>query len=130
MHKQSGSCHCGRVTFELQADIREAMECNCSICHREGAIWFGADDASLRILSGESDLSLYQFGTMAAKHYFCGVCGVSTFSRPRIAPNWWVVNLRCIDGIDLSELKIYPFDGRNWESAALQYAQSRKHKAK
>lgn len=89
-----------------------------------------ADDASLRILSGESDLSLYQFGTMVAKHYFCGVCGVSTFSRPRIAPNWWAVNLRCIDGIDLSGLKIYPFDGQNWESAALQYAQSRKHTVK
>ena len=91
----------------------------------KGAIWHGTDDARLRILSGEAELGLYQFGTMTAKHYFCKTCGISVFSRPRIAPTKWVVNLRCVDGLDLSSLKVRPFDGQNWESAAQQLMQER-----
>lgn len=125
MQPHKGSCHCGRVTFELDGSIGTAVECNCSICRMKGAIWHGTDDAHLRILSGEADLGLYQFGTMTAKHYFCKACGISLFSRPRIAPTRWVVNLRCVDGIDLSSLKIRPFDGQNWESAAQQFMQER-----
>jgi len=91
----------------------------------KGAIWHATDNAHFRILSGEADLGVYQFGTMTAKHYFCKECGISLFSRPRIAPTRWVVNLRCIDGVDLSSLKIRPFDGQNWESAAQQFMQER-----
>lgn len=50
-----GACHCGRVTFEVTGDIRGAMECNCSICHRKGALWHAAKEGQVRILSGESD---------------------------------------------------------------------------
>jgi len=114
----AGSCHCGRVRFELHAAIALAMECNCSLCRRKGALWHGASDQSLRIVSGEEDLTLYQFGTLTAKHYFCRHCGVSPFTRPRLDPTRWAVNLRCIDALDLSSLEIYPFDGANWEDAA------------
>ena len=125
MQTHKGSCHCGRVTFEVDGDIGTAIECNCSICHMKGAIWHGTDNARFRILSGEADLGVYQFGTMTAKHYFCKECGISPFSRPRIAPTRWVVNLRCIDGVDLPSLEIRRFDGQNWESAAQQFMQER-----
>lgn len=111
-----GSCHCGRVTFELRGEPGRAIDCNCSLCHRKGALWYGPD-ANLHILSGESDLTLYQFNTMTAKHYFCSHCGISTFSRARIAPTKWMVNLRCIDGIDLSKIEVIAFDGQHWEDA-------------
>ncbi|WP_076997465.1 GFA family protein [Variovorax sp. KK3] len=113
-----GSCHCGKVRFELQATVVSAMECNCSLCRRKGALWHGASDRTLRIVSGEEDLTLYQFGTLTAKHYACRHCGISTFTRPRLDPTRWAVNLRCIDGLDLSSLKIQQFDGENWEQAA------------
>jgi hypothetical protein len=125
MQTHKGSCHCGSITFELDGSVGTAIECNCSICHMKGAIWHGTDDAHFRILSGEADLGRYQFGTMTAKHYFCKSCGISLFSRPRIAPTKWAVNLRCVDGVDLSRLKIHPFDGQNWESAAQQFMQER-----
>ncbi|HEX8955617.1 MAG TPA: GFA family protein, partial [Burkholderiaceae bacterium] len=101
-----GSCHCGRVKFELTSNLDRVMECNCSICRRQGAIWAGADNAGLRIVEGEADLTLYQFGTMTAKHYFCRHCGVQPFAHPRIDPSLWVVNLRCVDGLDLNSLKV------------------------
>ena len=121
-----GSCHCGRVNFELAADLVVAMDCNCSLCRRKGALWHGADEVDLRILSGEEELALYQFNTMTAKHYFCRHCGVQPFGRPRIAPSKWVVNVRCIDAVDLSSLKILPFDGLHWEEAAAQFLQQRR----
>jgi hypothetical protein len=119
IHK--GSCHCGRVTFELHAKLTNAMDCNCSLCRRKGALWHGASDSTLRVLSGEDDLVLYQFGTLTAKHYSCRHCGISPFTRPRLDPSKWAVNVRCIDGLDLSALKIRKFDGENWEAAAQEF---------
>jgi hypothetical protein len=113
-----GSCHCARVTFELDAALTWAMDCNCSLCRRKGALWHGASDTSLRILTGQDDLTLYQFGTMTAKHYACSHCGISTFTRPRLDPTRWAVNVRCIEGLDLSSLTIRRFDGEHWEEAA------------
>jgi hypothetical protein len=113
-----GSCHCGRVTFELDAALANVMDCNCSLCRRKGALWHGANDASLRIVSGESDLVLYQFGTMTARHYSCAHCGVSPFTRPRLDPTRWAVNVRCIDDVDLTALTVHRFDGEHWEEAA------------
>ena len=113
-----GSCHCGRVAFELDAKLDYVMECNCSICRRVGALWHGASDTSLRITAGEAELSLYQFNTMTAKHYFCRHCGVHPFTRPRLDPSRWAVNVRCIDGVDLSTLALRNFDGEHWEQAA------------
>ena len=122
MHK--GSCHCGRVTFELRARLDAIIECNCSLCSRKGALWCATDDAHLQIVTGEDDLVLYQFGTMIAKHYSCRHCGISTFSRPRIAPNAWVVNVRCLEGINISSLTTHAFDGKNWEQSAERFLQS------
>lgn len=113
-----GSCHCGRVRFEVQASLDHVVDCNCSICRRKGALWHAVPDAGLRIVAGEEELALYQFHTHTAQHYFCRHCGISTFSRPRIDPRLWVVNVRCIDGIDLAALPRQFFDGANWEAAA------------
>jgi hypothetical protein len=114
----SGSCHCSAVKFEVRGPITRALYCNCSICSQVGAVWHGSDEAGLTILSGEDALSLYQFGTMTAKHYFCRHCGVHPFTRPRLDPRRWVVNLRCVAGVDLAALPTATFDGQNWEAAA------------
>ena len=113
-----GACHCGRVRFELEADLRYVIDCNCSRCRRVGALWHGARDAELRILTGEDALAFYRFHTQTAKHYFCRHCGIHPFIRPRLDPTRWAVNVRCLDGVDLSALRVRPFDGANWEAAA------------
>ena len=116
--KYQGRCHCGRVSFELEARLDYVMECNCSLCRRIGALWHGAAESNFRITSGENELVLYQFNTMTAKHYSCRQCGVHPFSRPRLDPTRWAVNVRCIDGVDFSALPLKRFDGANWEAAA------------
>ncbi|MDX2168456.1 MAG: GFA family protein [Deltaproteobacteria bacterium] len=116
-----GSCHCGRVRFEVRGAIEQVIDCNCSACRRKGALWHRASDETFRILAGEADLVLYQFNTMTAKHYFCRHCGIHPFIRPRLAPQLWAFNVRCIDGVDLDRLTVQRFDGANWEAAAAAF---------
>ncbi len=35
-----GGCHCGRIAFEVDGEIQELMECNCSICSKRGYLHF------------------------------------------------------------------------------------------
>lgn len=113
-----GSCHCGRVTFRLEAQLGAVFDCTCSMCRRMGALWHGASESSLQIVAGEDELQLYQFNTMTAKHYFCRHCGAHPFTRPRLDPSRWAVNVRCIEAVDPSSLQVHTFDGANWEAAA------------
>ncbi|HTV77652.1 MAG TPA: GFA family protein [Steroidobacteraceae bacterium] len=106
-----GSCHCGRLQFRLRGAITLALDCNCSFCRRAGALWLPVQDADLEVVAGGEELVLYQFGTRTAQHYFCRHCGIAPFSRPRRDPNRWAVNARCIGDLDLSGLRIEPFDG-------------------
>ena len=39
----------------------------------------------------------YRFGTGAAEHLFCSVCGVKSFYQPRSHPDAWSVNANCLD---------------------------------
>jgi len=112
-----GSCHCGRVTFEVRTDLTSVAECNCSYCRRKGALYRRVDPEDFKILSGEDALSIYDFNTRVAKHYFCKYCGIHPFHRPRAAPDKWTVNVRCLDDVDLFRLDVLLFDGVNFEEA-------------
>ena len=124
-HTYRGSCHCRRVTFEVQAQLGYVVDCNCSLCRRRGALWHGVSESKLRILTGEADLVLYQFNTKTAKHYFCRHCGIHPFIRPRLDPSRWAINIRCLDGVDLSSIAVRSFDGEHWEEAASAFHEKR-----
>ncbi len=103
----------------MDASPSELSDCNCSLCHRKGAIYLKISEVnSVRVLSGESDLAVYEFNTNTAKHYFCRSCGVHPFHRPRFAPERWSVNARCLEEFDLSAYPRTTFDGQNWERSA------------
>jgi len=71
------------------------------------------------LVEGQEFLSLYQFDSKEAKHYFCNTCGIHPFSNPRAAPEMVSINVRCLDDFELEseEYEVLDFDGRNWESA-------------
>ncbi len=110
-----GSCHCGAVQFEIDADIRALVDCNCSICTKKGIVHVAVADGDLRILSGKDDLALYQFGSSDASHWFCRHCGIHPFGRPRNHPDRYTVNARCLDDYDaiVAKTPMRRFDGRN-----------------
>ena len=113
----AGGCHCGRVRFEVTAELARVTECNCSMCWRTGYLHLIVPPQQFRLLAGAGDLALYQFGTRTAKHQFCRHCGVSGFYVPRSHPDHIDVNVRCLDGVDVATLTPNRFDGRHWEAS-------------
>ncbi|HKR41336.1 MAG TPA: GFA family protein [Paraburkholderia sp.] len=107
-----GSCHCGTVKFEVHTPIEPAGRCNCSLCRRKGALMSPPFEArELTILAGEDALTLYQFNTRVAKHYFCKHCGIYPFHQTRRDPTRWRVNLGCLEGVDVYALEASVADG-------------------
>jgi hypothetical protein len=112
-----GQCHCGDVTFEVEGELTEVLECNCSICRRKAYLHWIVPPRSFRLLSGGERLGVYIFNTGVARHMFCSRCGVAPFYVPRSDPDKIDVNARCLTDVELATLKIRSFDGRNWEQA-------------
>ena len=119
MKLYQGGCHCGAVRFEIDTDLTRATECNCSICTRKGALHHRVPPQRFRLLSGQDDLTLYQFGSATARHWFCRHCGIHPFSNPRAAPDMYAINIRCLDDFaaERRNVEVVTFDGRNWEQA-------------
>ena len=119
MKTYNGSCSCSKVTFEVRTELTRISKCNCSICTKKGIIHHVVDQNQFNLISGKDSLSLYQFGTMRAKHYFCKHCGIHLFNNPRTYPEKVSVNVNCLDDFDLEKEmpKVVKFDGRNWEEA-------------
>ena len=117
MSTYQGGCHCGRVQFEVTAQIDEVIDCNCSICAKRVFLHLIVEPEQFRLLTAEDAVALYQFNTKTAKHYFCPVCGVCSYYVPRSHPDKIDVNVRCLEGIALEELSIVPFNGREWEKS-------------
>ena len=113
------TCHCGAVEIELTLPngIEDPRRCSCSICRRRGAIAASVSLDGLKVLSGEEKLSLYQFNTMTAKHYFCSVCGIYTHHQRRSNPDQFGFNVACLEGFDPFSLENVPvLDGVNHPS--------------
>jgi hypothetical protein len=118
MSRHEGGCHCGAVRFaaKLPDEPVPTLDCNCSICRATGFLHVVVPHEEFTLLSGDDRITSYRFGTGAAEHLFCSVCGVKSFYQPRSHPGAWSVNANCLD--EMPELAIEHFDGRNWEQAA------------
>ena len=103
---------------EIEAPAQlEVSECNCSICSKSGYLHLIVEKDQFQLLRGEEMLSTYTFDTHEAKHLFCKKCGIKSFYIPRSHPDGYSVNARCLDGVEVSQMHITQFDGRNWEQA-------------
>jgi len=127
MQTYHGSCHCGAVRYEVEADLSKIGDCNCSMCAKKGSLHHSVPEERFNLLQGEDDLQLYQFNKKIARHFFCRTCGIHTFSHPRTAPDKFNVNLRTLDDFDPwnADYELSHFDGRNWEEAFAAYQKDR-----
>jgi len=101
-----GKCHCGKVRFEVDADLDHVRVCDCSICRARGALNHRVKETDIRVLTPLAEMSLYEWNTKQAKDYFCPVCGILPFRRPRNGADIWTVNVRCLEGVDLDSIPI------------------------
>lgn len=113
--KYQGSCHCGQIAFEVEGEIPEVMSCNCSMCQRKGTLmWFVPRDA-IKLLTPPENMSTYTFNKHVIQHRFCPKCGIHPFGE---APSptgqqMAAINVRCLEGVDISALKVKHYDGRS-----------------
>jgi hypothetical protein len=112
--KYGGSCHCGRVRYEVETDLGMVLSCNCSLCTKRAALWAYVGPDQFNLLSGKDELADYQFNKKVIHHLFCRYCGVGSFStgKGEDGSEGIGINVRCLDGVDVDALTLTPFDGK------------------
>lgn len=112
-----GSCHCGKITFEVEGKIDQVIDCNCSHCSRKGFLLWFVPREQLRLAIPEETIPTYLFNKKAIQHKFCDVCGCAPFGvgvTPKTGQKTAAVNVRCLEGVDLKSLKVVSVDGRSF----------------
>ena len=113
--KYKGSCHCGKIGFEVEGDLKGVIACNCSMCSRKGSLLFFVPRDQLRLLTYETDIGTYTFNKHVIKHRFCRNCGIHPYGEG-IDPKGnqiAAINIRCLEGIDLESVPVQHFDGKS-----------------
>ena len=112
--KYSGSCQCGKVTFDADMQIDKVLSCNCSRCRRTGTLLAFTDKDRFTLKSGKDALKEYQFNKNVIHHFFCATCGIQpfSFSQRRDGTSMVAINVNCLDGVDPRALPARQFDGR------------------
>ena len=116
-----GARHCKSVRFRVRLSdgLRTARRCNCSYCAMRGAVAVSAKVGDLEVTHGADSLTLYVFGSMTAKHFFCARCGIYTHHQRRSNPTEYGVNVACLTGhgpfdfaeVPVNEGRSHPADG-------------------
>ena len=108
-----GSCHCGKVNFDLLIKPTHFTECNCSICYRIGAIWAHADESEINIICNDEDLIDYIWGDKMLAFCSCKFCGCTTHWKDLGAQQStrMAVNMRMVHKAELQNIPIRRFDG-------------------
>ncbi len=106
-----GGCHCGRIAFDVEGDLKQVVECNCSICAKRAYLHWSVPREHFRLTSPEANIATYTFKSGRVKHQFCPVCGVAPLCIT--GPDKVNVNARCLDGVEAAALEVKHFDGRS-----------------
>jgi len=115
MARYEGSCHCGRVAFEVEIDLGKPITCNCSYCQMRGSVLAFTKAENLVLKQGEDALTEYRFNKRTIQHLFCEDCGIEPFARAGLPDGtpMVAVNARCLAGVEPTELNATMFDGRS-----------------
>src|SRR5258706_12419280 len=82
MKTYRGSCRCGKVKFEVDAEIDLVRVCDFSVCRRRVALIHRVPRENLRLLTPWENLVRFQWGSRTAVDYFCPTCGILSFRGP------------------------------------------------
>ena len=110
----TGGCQCGAVRYEVEAEIKDVIACNCSRCGRLGSLLAFVPEQKFKLLAGDTATTDYRFNKHVIHHLFCATCGIESYARgtnPK-GEAMIAINARCLDEVDLSALSVKNFDGK------------------
>jgi hypothetical protein len=85
----SGSCHCGAIAFEVEAEITQAMDCNCSMCRRRGGLLAFVPRENLTLKTPASAVSTYQFNKHVIQHHSVSTVELRPMPTAKARPVRW-----------------------------------------
>jgi hypothetical protein len=85
------------------------------MCLRAGTVLTFVAPDQFELLAGEDATTDYLFNKGVIHHLFCSTCGIKSYATGTTADGkkMFAVNVRCLDGVDLSQLTITKVDGRS-----------------
>lgn len=108
----TGYCHCGAVRVEVTEPPQWLIDCNCSICRRNGALWALYDAGTVRVTGHPGHTTEYIWGARTIKTMSCRTCGCVTHWESLRDPNGKSgVNMRNFDPDELGAIHVRRFDG-------------------
>ena len=105
------SCHCDAIRLEVDAELEELLQCNCSTCRRFGAIHWYVDPELVNLLDEKRSMTTYVWHEIQEGHRFCSACGTSIM-RTGYPSGVIALNAACIEEVDIFSLDVEQYDGR------------------
>ncbi|MEZ5996061.1 MAG: hypothetical protein R3C25_09915 [Hyphomonadaceae bacterium] len=120
----SASCHCGAVRLTLQQRPGYVNNCNCSFCHKAGAVWGYFASSEVSVAGATHCYTRADKPDPAVSLHFCPICGNTThwlLAPAFLAKNPGVdrmgVNMRLFESTDLTGVEVRYPDGASWDGA-------------
>lgn len=107
MHQ--GSCLCGAIRFEINAELHSPDACHCLHCRKHSGHYWASTDVSRTSLSihGEENITWYA-SSEKVRRGFCKTCGSSLFWDP-IHKDKMAVAMGAVDGPTGTQLGMHIF---------------------
>jgi len=112
------TCHCGNITLST-AELPESItSCNCSICHRLGALWAYYNQSEVEVQNLNADDLSYAWGEKTMIFHRCANCGCTThYTTTEDDGNELIaINTRMVSAAKINSVPVRYFDGAvSWE---------------
>ncbi len=107
------SCHCGRIKLQVEKPPATLTSCNCSSCHRLGALWGYYSPGEVVVNADSADLQGYSWSDKNLELMRCSHCGCQThyLTTTKVAEAKVGVNFRMAERTAIREIPIRYFDG-------------------
>jgi hypothetical protein len=108
-----GTCHCGAIWIQVAEPPESLIDCNCSICRRNGALWALYEKEAVQVSGHPEHTTEYIWGEKTIRTLRCSGCGCVTHWEPlQPEPRSKLgVNMRNFDPGAWATLRIRKFDG-------------------
>lgn len=112
------SCHCGRIKLQVEAPPARLTSCNCSVCHRYGALWGNYMPEQVQVEANAEHLQAYSWSDKYVAFIHCTHCGCPThyLTTEKTEDATVGVNFRMAERTAISAIPVRYFDGADtWQ---------------